>query len=164
MLFRPAFVAYGRSQARGPIGAAAAGLHRNLSNTRSLTHWARTGIEPSTSWFLVGFISAVPRWELLLFFIFCLFRATPTAYGSSQAMGQIRAVAAGLHHSHSNARSEPRLWSRPQLHQILNPLREAGDWTHVLMDTSQVCLPLSHYRNSLLGPLKKKFAHLWSIR
>ena len=31
------------------------------------------------------------------------------AYGGSQARGRIRAVAAGLHHSHSNARSEP--WS-----------------------------------------------------
>ena len=39
---------------------------------------------------------------------FCLFRATPMAYGSSQARGQVGAVAAGLHHSHSNARSEPR--------------------------------------------------------
>ena len=33
-------------------------------NTRSLTHWARPGIEPTTSWFLVGFVSAVPRREL----------------------------------------------------------------------------------------------------
>ena len=30
----------------------------------SLTHWARPRIEPATSWFLVGFISAVPQWEL----------------------------------------------------------------------------------------------------
>ena len=40
-------------------------------------------------------------------FFFCficlfVFRAMPTAYGSSQARGRIRAVAAGLHHSHSN--------------------------------------------------------------
>ena len=34
--------------------------------------------------------------------IFGLFRATPTAYGVSQAWGQIRAAAASLHHSHSN--------------------------------------------------------------
>ena len=27
----------------------------------SLTHWARPGIEPSTSWFLVRFVSAAPR-------------------------------------------------------------------------------------------------------
>ena len=41
----------------------------------------------------------------LFFFFFCLFRAAPKAY-SSQVRGQIGAVAAGLHHSHSNARSE----------------------------------------------------------
>ena len=31
---------------------------------RSLTHWERPGIEPITSWFLVGFVSTVPQWEL----------------------------------------------------------------------------------------------------
>ena len=40
---------------------------------------------------------------------FAFFRAVPVAYGGSQARGQIRAVAAGLHHSHSNVRSEPHL-------------------------------------------------------
>ena len=39
----------------------------------------------------------------------------PLAYGSSQARGQIGAVAAGLHHNHSNARPEPRLRPAPQL-------------------------------------------------
>ena len=39
----------------------------------------------------------------------CVFRATPSAYGSSQARGHIRTVATGLHHSHSNTRSEPCL-------------------------------------------------------
>ena len=34
-------------------------------NTGSFTHWARPGIEPTTSWFLVGFVPAVPQWELL---------------------------------------------------------------------------------------------------
>ena len=36
-----------------------------------------------------------------------LFRATSAAYGGSQAKGQIGAVAAGLHHSHSIIGSEP---------------------------------------------------------
>ena len=35
--------------------------------------------------------------------LFLLFRATCVAYGGSQARGLIRAVAVGLHHSHSNA-------------------------------------------------------------
>ena len=36
------------------------------------------------------------------FFFFGLFRAAPEAHGGSQARGEIRAVAAGLYHSHSN--------------------------------------------------------------
>ena len=71
--FRAAPAAYGGSQARGPIRPTAAGLHHSHShnrseahgNARSLTHWARPGNEPATSWFLVEFISTEPPWELL---------------------------------------------------------------------------------------------------
>ena len=49
------------------------------------------------------------------FFFLFLFMAAPVPYRSSQARGQIRAVAAGLHHSHSNASSEPHLQPRLQL-------------------------------------------------
>ena len=47
----------------------------------------------------------------LSFFLFfaLLFRAAPEAYGGSQARGPVGAIAAGLHHSHSHARSEPHL-------------------------------------------------------
>ena len=38
--------------------------------------------------------------DLSCVFVFCLFRFA--AYGGSQARGPIGAVAAGLHHSHSN--------------------------------------------------------------
>ena len=61
-------VAYGSSQARCQFRAASAGLHHSRSsvglsrvcdlhhsNTRSLTHWVRPGIEPTSSWILVGF-------------------------------------------------------------------------------------------------------------
>ena len=41
---------------------------------------------------------------IYLFIVFCLFRVTPAGYGGSQAGGLIGAVAAGLGHSHSNAR------------------------------------------------------------
>ena len=41
-------------------------------NARSLTHRAMPGIEPATLWFLVGFISAVPQWELRLFIFWLL--------------------------------------------------------------------------------------------
>ena len=65
--------AHGGSQARGLIGAVAAGLCQSHSNagseaasvtyttahgyTRPLTQWARPEIEPETSWFLVGFVN-----------------------------------------------------------------------------------------------------------
>ena len=39
---------------------------------------------------------------LLLLLLFCLFRATPMAYGGSQTRGQIADVAASFHQSHSN--------------------------------------------------------------
>ena len=55
------------------------------------------------------------------FFFFCLFRAAPTAYGSSRARGRIRAVAAGLHHSHSNMGSELHLGPISQLTAVLDP-------------------------------------------
>ena len=61
---------------------------------------------------------------LLFFFFFCLFafsRVAPAAYGHSQARALIRAVATGLHQSHSNAGSEPSLQPTPQLTATLDP-------------------------------------------
>ena len=52
--------------------------------------------------------------HFLFFWLFAFSKAAPTTYGGSQARCQIGAVAAGLHHSHSNARSEPRLQPTPQ--------------------------------------------------
>ena len=43
------------------------------------------------------------------------------AYGGSQARGLIRAVAAGLRHSHSNSGSEPHLRPTSQLTAIPDP-------------------------------------------
>ena len=46
---------------------------------------------------------------IYLFSIFAFSRAATAAYGGSQARGPIGAVAASLHHSHSNLGSEPCL-------------------------------------------------------
>ena len=52
----------------------------------------------------------------------CLLQGgTPAAHGSSQARGLIKAAAAGLHHSHSNARSELCLQPTLQLTATLDP-------------------------------------------
>ena len=50
-------------QQRG-IRAAFASYTTAQGNAGSLTHWARTGNKPVSSWMLVRLISAEPRWEL----------------------------------------------------------------------------------------------------
>ena len=57
----------------------------------------------------------------IFFFVFCLFRATPAAYGGSQARGPIGAVAAGLYHSYSNEVSEVCPRPTPQLMAVPDP-------------------------------------------
>ena len=85
------------------------------------------------------YVFVIPRYNIIalcfLLFCFVLFFflwPTPMAYGSSQARGQIRAMAAtmwdpshvcNLHHSS---------WQC----QILNPLSETRNWTCNLMETS----------------------------
>ena len=59
---------------------------------------------------------------VFFFFFFGLFyRAAPEAYGGSQPRGQIGAVAAGLHHSHSNVVPEPHVPAIPQLMATPDP-------------------------------------------
>ena len=60
----------------------------------------------------MGFFVVFTVVGFFLFVCFCLFAiswAVLAAYGGSQARGQIRAVAASLHQSHSNSGSEPHL-------------------------------------------------------
>ena len=86
-LFRATPTAYGNSQARGWIGVAAishshsqARLEPHLQLTLQLTatpgpvtHWARPGIKPASSWILVIFLTHWATQELLLFFFWwCL--------------------------------------------------------------------------------------------
>ena len=66
-------------------------------------------------------------------YYYLLFKATPAAYGSSQASGQIRGTAAGHGHSHSHARSEPCLRPTPLLTAM-----PGIDGTHILMDASRM--------------------------
>ena len=72
--------------------------------------------------FVFGGFSIVVFGFVLFFFgffflVFCLLRATPAAYGSSQARGRI---------------------PQPQQCCILNPLSEARDRNNALVDTSEV--------------------------
>ena len=71
---------------------------------------------------------------------FCFFRAALMAYESSQARGQIRATAAGLHLS--IATPDPShvcdLHHSSRQCRILNPLSKARDRTHNLMVPSRI--------------------------
>jgi len=67
------------------------------------------------------FSPSLPAFGIAINFFFSLFRATPVAYEGSQARGQMGAIAALLHHSHSNLGSELHLRSRPQLTAMPDP-------------------------------------------
>ena len=68
-------------------------------------------------------------------FLFCFSRAGHAACGSSQGRGQVRAAAAGLHHSHSNLGST--YTKAPGNAGYFNSWTKARDPTHILMGTSQ---------------------------
>ena len=83
-----------------------------------------------------------------LFIYFCLFKATPAAYGSSWARHQIGAAAADLCHNHSNTQilaksAHDSSWQS----MILNPMSKAKDQTRILMDNNRV-----HYHWAMTGP------------
>ena len=115
-----------------------------------VTHCAGPGVEPSctsavtqaaavrflTHCTTVGTPPGPPPFLFFFFSFFWLFRAIPTAYGRSQARGQIRVIAASLCHSHSNARSELHLQTTPQLmampgsltHRVRPKIKQATSW------------------------------------
>ena len=62
--------------------------------------------------------------HFIIYLFICLFafsRATPAAYGASQARSPIGAIATGLRQSHSNTGSEPRPRPTPQLMATSDP-------------------------------------------
>ena len=98
----------------------------------------------------------------ILLFYFHLFKAVPTAHGGSQARGGIRAVAAGLRHSHSNSRFQAASAAYTTGHskrQILNPLSEARDQGLNLHPPGyqSYLFPLSHKQNSFIPVFYKSF-------
>ena len=86
-------MAYRSIQVRGRIGAVAASLHqpqqRQIQASATctiaqgkagpLTHWAGPGMEPASSWILVGFVTSEPHWISLKM----LFRIIAVCEGSS---------------------------------------------------------------------------------
>ena len=96
--------AYARATATGDPSCIC-NLHHSwilnpLSEARYRTHGLMV---PSRIRFLLRYYGN-SSFSLNFVCLFCLFRAAPMAYGSSQARGWIGAVAAGLRQRHSNAR------------------------------------------------------------
>ena len=80
--------------------------------------WKKSSQGPFATWSFsweVCVLSFFTRSFLFFILFFVFFKPTPVAYVSFHARGQVRASAACLHHSHSNARPEPCQWPTPQL-------------------------------------------------
>ena len=100
----------------------------------------------------------------IFFFFFCFLGAAPVAYGGFQARGQIRATAVGLHHSHSNVGSKPRLWPTPQFTAMPDPqATERGQGLSNLMVTSQIRFP-PHHNGSSFSCIFNTFLMLFPVR
>ena len=101
---------------------------------------------------------------MLIILFVCFFRAAPEAYGSSQTRGPSKASA----EAYTTATTMPdlshifnlrcRLWQC----QVLNPLGEARDQTHILMDTNGVLNLLNHKGNSNCANNLNTFKKFWS--
>ena len=93
-------------------------LFNNHNNLLSQYHyycrrvWGRKGLNNLPQDLTSSKLIYSLQFCLFFIFIFLLFRATPVAYGCSQARGLIRVIAAGLRHS--NIRSELHLQPIPQ--------------------------------------------------
>ena len=80
-----------------------------LRNELSKFAGYKINIQKSNEFLLINNEISERENVIFFFFVFCILRATPAAYGGSQARGSIRSVVANLHHSHLNARCEPCL-------------------------------------------------------
>ena len=122
-LYRATPVAYGGSQARGHIGAAAASLHPSSWQCRILNPLseARDGTWIPMDASQIHFCRATSGTPLFCFL-------GPYPYGSFQAWGQIRAAALSLYHDHSNVRSELCLRPISQLTATPDPYPTEQGW------------------------------------
>ena len=132
VFLRPHLCAYGGSQARGWTGAGAAGRPQQCGmwatsvpyttahgNARSSTHWAVPGIEPMSSWILVGFVNHSARTgtrhkcspSLNLLLMFC--NTWPSFHFSHGQMDQV------MLQKHLDKRDSKCVF--PTLHQSVKP-------------------------------------------
>ena len=107
-----------------------------------VNHWAMCSGDLYNSCFII-----------FSFFLYFLRGVTPVEYGSSQLGIKLELQLP----AYATAAATPDLSRVCDLHcsswqcQILNPLSEVRDRTHVLMDTGCVCNPLSHKGNAIFS-------------
>ena len=102
----------------------------SVSNSLLGTGERRSDLTYETARVLPSFVRFFPFYLFIYLFVFLPFLGPlPVAQGGSQARGRIRAVAAGLCESHSNAGSVCNLHHSSRQCRILNPLSKARDRT-----------------------------------
>ena len=102
---------------------------------------------------------------VLFCFVLFLIRTAFAAYGGSQARGHVRAIAAGLHHSHSNTGSRLHLRPTPQLMAMPDPYGSLTHWASPGIEPetswfSQVCF---HWATKGTPCLVWSILFLWLI-
>ena len=138
-------------------------------NVGSLTHWARPGIEPASSWILVGFVSFWATMGTLLptlyqrvyFFVVLLcFLGSNLRHMEIPRLG-VQSELQLLARTTAIAMPDPsrvcNLHHSSQQCCTLNSLREGRNWTHNLMVPSWICL---HYAK--MGTPMCVFLHVYN--
>ena len=133
-------------------------LPRHITNShmslkKSLNNFKVMVFKPEKSqwWYLKNSTYVCLLLFIYLFIYFCLFRATPTAYGSFQARGRIGAVATRLRRPmpQPDPSCSCELYHSSQQCRNLNPLREAKGSNLRPHGCYSDSFPLSHDRNSV---------------
>ena len=141
-------MAYGGFQARGLTYARATATRdpswsvtytTGHSNAGSLTHWARAGIEPETSWFQLDSLTTAPRRELHNWFYF-IFNSYTCGIWRFPGQGSDPSQSCG-----NNGSFHPLLWT--------------GDWTSTSIATQATVVRVLNHCATAATP-KRLFCDL----
>ena len=125
------------------------------SNASSFTHWAGPGVEPVSSWILVGFIN---HWAMtgtppcLFFFCFLGLYLWDMEVPKLGVKSELQLLAYAMVTVTRDLSCVFDLHHSSQQHRILHPLSENRDWTHNLMVSSQI-----HFCFTTMGTPKRHF-------